>query len=429
MTDAVQLALHEIADTFLARFPASRPGQRTVGREAEFPVVHPDGSAADVAALWPHLVESGRYEVKRERDLIVGLEGERYSYSLEVGWGTVEAILSPTADLVELKALHEEATSHLLRAAEAAGVLVLGYGIQPRTPATPALLAPKQRYKALLDVIGPPWLWFTLTASDQLHVSITRDEFAAMTNLGNLLSPVLIALCANSPVYQGQPSGFASAREGRMGEIHAEAARHGMTARAVTDAADFVALMARHPYLVRRVDGLLLPYQGRFDEWLDSAFDQDPAARFDAYLLHEHYVWNSARPRSAHGTIELRAACQQPFSEHMAAAALGLGIIEGAPALARYVVERLGPDPWPAMRTWHREVVARGLAAEEPAPGFLEGVLGRCRDALAARGRGEEALLRPLEDRLQKRMNPAQEAEAAFEAGGMEALVEHTRAR
>ena len=44
---------------------------------------------------------------------------------------------------------------------------------------------------------------------------------------------------------------------------------------------------------------------------------------FSDFLYHEQYILNSSRPRSAQGTIELRSACQQPASAHMAATAFG----------------------------------------------------------------------------------------------------------
>ena len=50
---------------------------------------------------------------------------------------------------------------------------------------------------------------------------------------------------------------------------------------------------------------------------------------FDAFLLHDHYIWHSARLRTAYATVELRPACQQPPHELMAAATLYLGLVEG----------------------------------------------------------------------------------------------------
>ena len=49
------------------------------------------------------------------------------------------------------------------------------------------------------------------------------------------------------------------------------------------------------------------------------------------------------------------------------------------------------------------EAIAHGLAAEEPVPGLIAGVLDRCEAALDARGRDEGRLLAPLRARLAAR--------------------------
>ena len=86
----------------------------------------------------------------------------------------------------------------VLVAVRAAGMRALGFGIQPRTPGSPALVTPKRRYAALLEAIGRPWLHFATTASDQVQVDITRGELPDAINVLNVLSPALIALTVNS---------------------------------------------------------------------------------------------------------------------------------------------------------------------------------------------------------------------------------------
>ncbi len=450
--DPTSLHLKSIAERFASGFPEGPSTWRTVGREAEYPVVREDGSAARVSELWPLLsqlaAEQGHpLREKLEGEMIVALVGERYTFFSEVGQGTIELLTGPCQDLWQIADAQEEAMQVLLQAVAQKGWTLLGYGIQPSTAPTLDAMTPKLRYAALLDAIGDPWLWFTLTASDQVHASIRRHEIVPMTNLCNLLAPVTIALCANSPIYAGQPSGFCSAREGRMGEIHTDQHRHGMPGRPVSDIDDLVRVLAGQPFLVElrrgdRGDWRHTPYGRPFTWWLAQHGDEGEAAgrqeAFEAFLLHEHYIWHSARPRSNHGTIELRAACQQPWIEpgipddgrrhadHMAAAALGVAMVCAGPALQGLVDELLGEDPWPAMRSWHELVVQGGLAAPEPAAGLLDGVLDRCEAALAARGRGEEALLRPLRARLVERRNPAQRALRVFQEEGLEGLVKST---
>ena len=75
------------------------------------------------------------------------------------------------------------------------------------------------------------------------------------------------------------------------------------------------------------------------------------------------------------------------------------------------------------MRQYHERVVRAGLAAPEPVPGFLAGVLGLAEAALARRGCGEEGMLAPLWQRLERRENPAQRVQRVFAEEGLEGLL------
>lgn len=427
-------ALDALGDRFASCFPAGTPAWRTLGREAEFPLVTEDGAAADAA---PVLAWLGRADPtlreKREGDMLVALYNDQVEYTLEVGRGTLEVIVGPTQDLHQLQAAHDAAKAPLLAAADALGVTVLGYGIQPLTTATPAFMTPKSRYAVLLATVGSPWLWFTVTASDQVHAAIGRDELIGATNLGNLLAAVTVALCANSPVFSGSSCGAHSAREAEMGAIHAGTFRHGMPAGPDADARSMVRRLAKQPLLVTRRAGVIQAASGTFTDHLaglertTGASDSETA--WDDFLLHEHYIWSSARPRTAHGTLEMRAACQQPLHESGASAALGVALVCAWRQLEAYVSEALGDQAWPIMHRYHADVIQQGLSAPEPVDGFLAQILACCAAALAERGRGEEALLAPLGRRLEVRRNPAQEALDAFARGGMSALVQETARR
>ena len=412
-----------LASAFASHFPPTLPRLRTIGREAEYPVVTADGEAADVRRLWEPLLAVADFHVKYDdpdrQELIVGLEGADVGYFLEVGLGTVEVITGPCDDLFELQAVHEAAMQRLVWAARQLDYRVLGYGIQPLTPPSFQLMAPKQRYKAIYQAMGADWLWFTITASDQVQVDIGRPELVRMINFGNLMAPVIVVLCANSPVYGGTLSPFCSAREGLMGQIYAAEHRHGMIGRPFANLVDFIRTMAEQPCLVlRRADARYVPYDRPFVAYLA---EQGPD--FPAFLIHEHYIWNSARARVAHATLEIRPACQQPWAEHMAAAALALGLVEAVDAIEAYLEQLFGVGVWPALRAYHRQVITHGLQAPEPAPQFLHSILTMVAEGLQRRGRGEEVFIEPLFDRLARSANPAQEVRRGFEQGGLQQLL------
>ena len=414
-------AVAALAAEYTARFRETIVRPRIVGREAEFPVVGPRGEAADVRRLWDLLQRQGDYREKHDSgnaNLIVALEGEDHVYALEVGVGTVEISTRPCQDLFAVERIMEDATGRLVRAALTLGWRVLGYGIQPMSAPALAIMSPKQRYQSLYRAMGREWLWYTVTAADQVQVDVARGEMVQMLNFGNLMAPVIIALCANSPVYGGTLSPFCSGREGEMALIHANEARHGMPAAPYASIEEYVLRNSQSQYLIVQSNGEIVPSSQHFVDYL-----AEHGPDFDAFLYHEHYIWNSARLRVAYGTIEVRPACQQPWSEQMAAAALGLGLIEAAESILPYIQEELGGGYWERMRAYHRQAIAQGLVAPEPAPNFVAEILRRAEEGLRARGYGEEAMLQPVWQRLQRRANPAQRMRKVFQSDGLQGLL------
>lgn len=463
----LQAAIEEIATRYTERFPTEIQTPRIVGREAEFPVVDGQGACADVRRFWPALADSGDFETKYDggrENLVVGLESAAYSYALEVGVGTLEVNTRPCADLFEIAQITEDAVRALVHAAARHGSQVLGYGIQPQTPPQLRIMAPKQRYESLYRAMGDAWLWYTVTASDQIQIDICRRELLDMLNYTNVIAPVIIALCGNSPVFGGELSRFCSAREGRMAQIHADEYRHGMPPRPYASVADYVAAVSQSTHLIAHADTILgrdarsheqasheqarqeqpsqeqdtvsphaTPYEAPYEIVPGSRpFYRhlvEHGADYDAFLFHEHYVWNSARVRVAYGTVEIRPACQQPWSEHMAAMALGLGLVEAHASIRAYLEAEFGPDYWHVLHSYHTQAIARGLHASQPAPDFLPRMVELAADGLRARGCGEEVFMTPLQQRLERRENPGQRVRRVFQIDGMPGLLAHTAIR
>ena len=416
-------AIESLAAQFIAKFPAERPALRTIGREAEYPVVTVSGEAANVPRLLEELRAAGNlaahYDSGQAR-LIVGVDGSDFNYALEVGIGTIEINSRPCNTLFEIEAIMNQAVQQVVHLAVRHDWRVLGYGIQPVSPPTLKIMSPKQRYQSLYRAMGPNWLWYTVTASDQCQMAIAQDELVQILNVGNLMAPVLIALCANSPVYAGRPSPFGSAREGRMAEIHANEYRHGMPAQPYTSIADYVRRVSQATYLIVQEGGAIIPSRHPFSEYL-----RTHGPDFAAFLFHEHYIWNSARLRTTYGTVEIRPACQQPWGEQMAAMALTVGLIEAVDPIERYIQTGLGEDYWSIMRTYHQQAIRFGLAAPQPLPNFLPTMVELAQDGLLRRGQGEERLLAPIYNRLARRQNPAQRARQVFEVDGMAGLLSY----
>ncbi len=417
---AASRTVTRLAEYYAARFRRTLRPLRLIGREAEFPVVYSDGRAGDVLALWEPLLAQGglvpRYDDPDQRTLIVGLAGSDGAIEVEVGRATVELVLAPCEDLWQLEQSSRRLLQRVVEAADQQGMRVLGFGIQPRTRGSRALMTPKRRYAYLAQAVGPAWWHFTTTAADQVHLDIMRTELVDAVNVLNLLSAPLIALTANSSVYGGRPGRYLSGREGLLGPLGAD--RAGMPPGPFASVEEFVRYICRHRCYVLRRKGTFQHYNRPFTEYL-KAHGPD----LDAYLWHEHYTWNSARPRAQNSTVELRPACQQPHAAPLVVAALALGWVEALAELRAFLQDALA-DPWTTMRRYRRDAITRGLRAPEPVPGFVESVLRIADGGLRRRGRGEEGFLQPLWERWEQRTTPGDRARTLAQVQGMTALIE-----
>ena len=417
---AIQHTYEVLAERYAAHFRETVRPIRRVGREAEFPLVYADGRAGEVARMWEPLMTGGefvpQYDDPQTHLLIEALAGAQGRIEVEVGRATVELVLGPYEDLWQLEEGSRRLVWQVAQTAHQLGMRVLGFGIQPRSRASSALMTPKRRYVHLARAAGPAWWRFTTTAADQIHVDITRAEITDVVNMLNLLSAPLIALTANSSVYAGRPGRYLSGREGLLSTLGEH--RAGMTPRPFNSVAEFVRYICRYRCYVLRRDGDFRHYNRPFEGYL-----QEHGPDIEAYLWHEHYTWNSARPRAHNSTIEIRPACQQPHEEPLVVAALALGWVEALEEVRAFVEGALA-DPWTSMQRYRRDAIIYGLRAKEPVERFVDGVLRIAEAGLRRRGRGEEQFLGPLWIRLEQQRTPGDRARDLVRSQGVAALVD-----
>jgi len=403
MAVAAARTTEELAARFEACFPDRARSPRWVGREAEYPLVTEQGRAGDAGRLWPVLLEESGCEPVRdvppggEPGAVIGVRGERWECLMEVGRCTVEVITGPRPSLPELARDHDRALSRVVSGARRVGLRLLGYGIQPRTPARAAPLSPKRRYPYLVEATGGGWETWCITASDQIHLDTSQDELFPLVNALNGLSGAVIALTANSSVYGGRPGRFASGREGLMASVTGEPYRHGAVPQAFADSEDYVRFVLGFRCL------FLPDGRGGYRLVEEPLTDLEGNEGFERFLFHDHYWWPSARARPRLGTVEVRPACQQPVEASWAPAALALGLAEAIDQAADIVEER----GWTPLLEYRERAVIRGMSAPEPGEGLLRDVLEVAAEGLRRRGLSEEDLLDPLWERLDRRTGPA----------------------
>ncbi|EMA55831.1 MULTISPECIES: glutamate--cysteine ligase [Halococcus] len=268
----------------------------TLGVEEEFYVVDDAGrptSATD------ELV----YESEPPGVLDGRLDHELFKFIVETQTPTCEGLDEAREQIVTVQeALVEYAAAH--------GYDIAAAGLHPAARWRELEHAEKPRYRSQLDRIRYPQHRNT-TAGVHVHVGVDNAEKATwVANELRWYMPIMLALSANSPYWEGYDTGLASAR-------------------------------------AKIFEGL--PNTG-----MPTAFaGYEEYARFERLMVEEGSIadrgelWYDVRPHTGHGTVELRAPDGQADPERV------IAFVEYAHALVLDLAERYedDPDPWAAYRS------------------------------------------------------------------------------
>lgn len=174
----------------------------------------------------------------------------------------------------------------------------------------PTLVLSHPRYpamKAFYDASGPAGRWMMCNTAS-LQVNISNDRFAPLTRwrVLNLISPVLIAMFANSPGVDSTGRSWVSLRQGIWGTIDAGRTRPVPTNRPPAEAWMDYALAADVFYLPVEgsggAEGTALAPGFSFAQWMESGHEVGWPTIED-FRYHLSTLFPPVRPR---GWLELR---------------------------------------------------------------------------------------------------------------------------
>lgn len=263
--------------------PGAFDSQGTVGVEEEFFVV--DEAGRPIAGTDTLVYESTPPEILEDR-----LDHELFKFVIETQ--------TPTAGTVaEAEEAVRSVRSALVTHAEDHGFRIAGAGLHPAARWRLAEHAEKPRYRAQLDRIQYPQHRNT-TAGVHVHIGVDdADKAVWIANEARWHLPLMLALSANSPFWNGYDTGLASAR-----------------------ATIFESL----------------PNTG-----VPTAFDSyHEFERFERRMLENESIndrgelWYDVRPHSALGTVEIRAPDGQSDPDRT------IALVEWAHALVTYLADQ-----------------------------------------------------------------------------------------
>lgn len=334
LKDDIVIASTDQLVNFLAA--GARPDSEWgIGAEMEKLVLDADtGEAAGfprIEALLTALEKTGEWQELREGERLIGLQGPHSSITLEPG-GQLELSGQLCADLFCNCSDFSRYIVNAVSVCDKLGLVLVGLGTQPFSRLEDIGWTPKSRY----DIMGPYMLKTgdmgqrMMKQSAGLQVNLDfRDEADCMRKLrlSEALAPLLYGLFANSPLLDGQPSGFLSTR----GEIwsRTDPDRTGLLPfldKPEAGFADYVEYALDVPmYFIRRdgqyIDLTRRPF--RFRDFLHSGHEGHHATMSD-WDLHLSTLFTEVRLRPH---VEVRCADSLPPHLVLTVAALLKGLM------------------------------------------------------------------------------------------------------
>jgi gamma-glutamylcysteine synthetase len=400
-----------------------------IGPEKEFPVVRQDDfTAFDLRQIFPTLIEMGgtpEYD-PYYKDVVLGVEYNGVNISTDAGWGTLEFSSLPSKTILEAEKKFLDTMGFCKSLIEPLGGIIIGYGVQPRQPLDKKNWIKKRRHEVVCRNFGCGYdTNITLTASDQVHLSVTVEEAARVSRIFNMLAGPIIALFANSPIIFNRRDARLAPREFMWWFTPQN--RHGIFPKETVSLREYFDFTTKYRHLVSmNCRDYIVPGMS-FRQWIEE--EAGPEAFWDELPTLEGTTWTNARVKATYGTVEIRPACQQPKEAAMALPAFTLGLYSEIDEVER-IFDSWGVEYADASEI--REIaMSHGLKAEFSncnqkinLTEMCSRLLEICEQGLLRRGLGEEKYLSALWSRVRSETTIAEECIALFEREGMAALIE-----
>lgn len=407
-------------DRYVKKFSHPLNQARSIGIEKEILSTDKDGFMANISqTIWPHFEKMGLKAVTDNyyTDSVIGYSLGGDQIALDAGKGTFEIIMRPFETVVGAESRMKEILSVLLDICDTEGVKLLGIGYQPRTQPARENWNRKQRYEVLLDYFKEPVYPAGLSASDQVHIDVSLEEYVQVVNVMNGLAGFMVALFGNCPVVEDQPSEWKAMRELIWDDLGKD--RTGVPEYPISSIEDYLwRTWEMTCFMAKEGEKFYSPGMP-FKDFVAAMSDDDV---FDAYNIHEGTVWFCARPR-VYGTIEVRPAGLQPWNDMVTVPAFMMGVMENLDEIETFIKD----FRWDTLRELRIQTASKGFEVDfegKPLDQFLHQLLELIEKGLKSRGKGEEKYLGALFDRVINKKSPADYNLEYFKKGGMPMLLD-----
>jgi glutamate--cysteine ligase len=393
-------------DDLLAIFFEACSNEQLLGVESEkFGVVRGtlapvgyEGEGASIATLFERLVATygWRPVVEKPGAPVVALErvgrhGRIASITLEPG-AQFELSGEALSDAHKVEAELNEHLAELEVVSEGLDLAWLGTGFHPLARQDDLPWVPKDRYAIMREYFptrgsrGLDMMRRTATVQVNLDFSSEADAMRKLS-IALRLSSVATAMFANSPFYEGRPTGRVSERASVW--LDADPDRTGLLPKLWRPGAtfrDYAAFALDAPMYLFKRDGKVFANTGQsFRSFWQDGFEGERPTTSD-WKMHLATMFPEVRLKT---TLEMRSADSQPRSTYAALAALWAGTLYDERALGE-AEELVAPLTHDDLALARRGIAIRGLDVREGTVDvrtLAERMLDIARGGLARRGR------------------------------------------
>lgn len=398
--------------------PANAAPQSLVGLEHE-KFIYPSGGSVPVSyegpsgigALMQSFVKNGYEEYREAPGLpVIAMTKGKAALSLEPG-GQFELSGSPFKTAREAHAENLQHLRELKANAAALGLRVVTLGYRPFDSIPQMPWMPKTRYRMMRESLGArgklAHAMMLMTATGQVSLDWKNEaDCARKVMVSARLSPVLVALYANSPLVEGKPSGFMSYRSHVWSDV--DNARCGYLPAMLDGSFSYAAYVEwalDAALLFLRRDGHYLQPKLTFRQLMKDGYDGTPA-RFGDWVDHLSTLFPEVRIKKV---LEIRAADCVDAGMTGGLAALMRGLLYDPTALSE-LETALPKLELPAHLQFHRLAQREGLAGifdGRPLAALATEVIEIANRGLLRLDPEDAPLLQPLADVAKSGKSPA----------------------
>ncbi len=332
-----------------------------------------------------------RTEPEKPGGPLIALERDGASVTLEPG-SQLELSGAPLADI---HAICHELSAHLDEVREVTsdlGLAWLGVGFHPFAAQADLTWVPKARYAIMREYLPTRGRYaldmMRRTATVQANFDYASEEDAMRKMRVSLrLSPLVTAMFANSPFYEGRPTGERSHRARVWLDVDPD--RQGLVPAlwsATSTLRDYVEWALDVPMFLVKRGSTVLPNTGQTFRtfWTDGL--QGHRATADDWLLHLNTLFPEVRLKK---TIEVRGADSLPHRLACALPAVWTGVLydDAALAEAEAFTSDWGFDEIEALRPDIAQRALRATFRGQPLAAWAEQLIAIARGGLVRRAR------------------------------------------